>query len=219
MSCWMKRKAILTQGKTSYYSARVLLWIPTVLCNPIFVNRRWQAGPPFSSLTVAGWGLPSLPSCAYSCRSSWSLAHTLFEGAQPRVWGGTSLCIWGTDEKTLPVLPLVTVFLLSTRLTVFWTPSPRPFLPEDVIKDGQEKRAKSELTRRSGCLVPSRKSRDKCWILAIYRQHKTSLFLSCCGCHGRQTIYPASLSSSFLTTSHRPPAWAGPGPHSLLIGI
>ena len=56
-------------------------------------------------------------------------------------------------ENTPRSASVVTMFLMGTRLTVFWTPSPRPFLAEDVIKEGQERRAKFKLARRSDCLV------------------------------------------------------------------
>lgn len=53
------------------------------------------------------------------------------------------------------------MFLLGVHPAVFWTASPRPFLADNVIKRGQERRAKFNLTRRSDCLVlAEQKSRD-----------------------------------------------------------
>ena len=181
------------------FSEGGLLWIPTLLCNHIFVNRRWQAGPMFQlPWLYTGWGLPSLPSWLRPlCQSSWSLAHTFFEGAQPRVWAGTSLCIWGTDEKTLPVLPLWSLCFCWVHV------SPCSGLPPHVhsclrmwSKTGRRREPSLSLPGDQvvWCRAESPEISAESW--PSTEQRKTSpVPFYCCGCHGRPKQYtPASLS-------------------------
>ena len=200
MICWMKRKAILTQGKTSYYSARgAYSGFPLSSAITFSWTAGWQAGPVFQlPWLYTGWGLPSLPSWLRPlCQSSWSLAHTFFEGAQPRVWAGTSLCIWGTDEKTLPVLPLWSPCLCWVHV------SPCSRLPPDVhsclrmwSKTGRRREPSLSLPGDQvvWCRAESPEISAESW--PSTEQRKTSpVPFYCCGCHGRPKQYtPASLS-------------------------
>lgn len=71
------------------------------------------------------------------------------------------ICVSGVQMKKYSCSAFMVMFLLDVHPAVFLTASPRPFLADNVIKGGQEKRAKFNLTRRSDCLVPAeQKIRD-----------------------------------------------------------
>lgn len=211
---WLKAKqAIIQRG--------VLLWIPTVLCNPIFVNRRWQAGPPFSSPDCSRLGVfPHFPPGCALPAGQLVLAHRSLK-AQPRVWGGL-LSVSGVQdwEKHSPFCLCGHCVSAEHTSHCVLDSLPTSILPEDVIKDGQEKRAKSELTRRSGCLVWAESPEISAESWPSTEQHKTSpVPFSCSVAMADPNNIPGFSLLQLPNHLHRPPAWAGPGPHSLLIGI
>lgn len=189
---WLKAKQAIIQGGGLTLDSHSPL--QSHFREPQVAGRSRLSAP----LTVAGWGLPSLPPWLRPpCRSSWSLAHTLFEGAQPRVWGGTSLCIWGTDEKTLPVLPLWSLCFCCVHVSLcsglpphvhsclrMWSKTGRRREPSLSLPGDQVVWCRAESPEISAESWPSTE------------QHKTSpVPFSCCGCHGRPKQYtPASLS-------------------------
>lgn len=90
---------------------------------------------------------------------------------------GASFClrIWGTDEKTLPVLPYESAGCTSRpvldSLPPSLAPSPLPLLAD---QRGQEGKAKFNLTRRSGCLVLSRSPKITAESWPFTEQHKAT---------------------------------------------
>lgn len=115
---------------------------------------RWQAGPFGSDCSRLG-SLYSFMTGVSSPVPGWS--HTRSLRRSTKGLGGTSLCIWGTDEKTLS--RSASVVCVSAEYTSHCVLDSLPsFLPEDVIKDGQE----DDLSTLGGlvpCNPPARKSR------------------------------------------------------------
>lgn len=113
-------------------------------------------------------------------------AGSLERGAQPfktmsfgkDLGASFFLCIWGTDEKTLLVSALCFCWVhislcsgLPPSLPPSLLPSPGPFL---AAQRGWEGRAKFNLTRRSGCLVPSRSPQITAESWPFTEQHKAT---------------------------------------------
>lgn len=109
----MKRKAIPSPKNKLLLSSGGLLCILTLLFNYIFMKYMWQAVPAFqASLTIQilGSSLTFLTLLLPATQAG--NLDRLFGGAQAfksERWqglGNTLVCIWGTGEKTLPVLSL-----------------------------------------------------------------------------------------------------------------